>query len=110
MHSWASHTHLIPHVGFRCAHPPMAVPVWSGLYLGWSHPPDLDIFKGTLPQHSLSNVTYIVQVAVNYSYVTPDDGYGNYPKHVEWPCNKIKIVLHLVGHFMCICIHYTYLT
>jgi hypothetical protein len=26
---------------------------------------------------------YVVQVAVNYSYCTPDDGYGKYPKHVE---------------------------
>jgi hypothetical protein len=42
-------------------------------------------------------------VVVNCSYCTPDDGYGKYPKHVEWSCNKIKIlVLHLVGHFVCI--------
>jgi hypothetical protein len=44
---------------------------------------------------------YVVPVAVNYSYCTPDDGHGKYPKHVEWSCNKIKIiVLHLVGHFV----------
>jgi hypothetical protein len=42
-------------------------------------------------------------VAVHCSYCTPDYGYGKYPKHVEWSCNKIKIlVLHLVGYFMCI--------
>jgi hypothetical protein len=26
---------------------------------------------------------YVVPVAVNYSYFTPDDGYGKCPKHVE---------------------------
>jgi hypothetical protein len=42
-------------------------------------------------------------MAVNYSYCTPDDGDGKYPKYVKWSCNKIKIlVLHLVGHFVCI--------
>jgi hypothetical protein len=36
-------------------------------------------------------------------YCTPDDGCGKYPKHVEWYCNKIKLMmLHLVGHFVCI--------
>jgi hypothetical protein len=65
--------------------------------------PDLDIFKRTVPQRSLPNVTYVVAVAVDCSYCIPDDGYGNYPKHAEWSCNKIKIlVMHLVGHFMCI--------
>jgi hypothetical protein len=63
--------------------------------------PNLDIFKRTLPQRSLPNVTYVVPVAVNYSYCTPDDGYGKCPKHVERSCNKIKIVLHFVRHFMC---------
>jgi hypothetical protein len=58
-----------------------------------------------LPQQSLPNVTYVIPVAVNCSYCTPDDGYGKYTKHVEWSCNKIKIVLHLVGHFVCIYIH-----
>jgi hypothetical protein len=29
------------------------------------------------------DVTYVVPVAVNYSYCTPDNGYGKYPKHVE---------------------------
>jgi hypothetical protein len=61
------------------------------------------VFKRTLPQSSRSDVTYVVPVVVNCSYCTPDDGYGTYPKHVEWSCNKIKIlVLHLVGHFLCI--------
>jgi hypothetical protein len=66
-------------------------------------PPDLGQFlKPTLPQGSRSNVTYVAPVTVNCSYCTPDDGYGKYPKHVEW-CNKIKIlVLHLVGHFVCV--------
>jgi hypothetical protein len=60
------------------------------------------VFKPTLPQGSRSDVTYVVPVVVNCSYYTPDDGYGKYPKHVEWSCNKIKIlVLHLVGHFVC---------
>jgi hypothetical protein len=36
-----------------------------------------------LSQRSLPNVTYVVPVAVNCSYSTPDDGYGKYPKHVE---------------------------
>jgi hypothetical protein len=46
---------------------------------------------------------YVVPVAVNCSYCTPDDRYGKYQKHVEWSCNKNKIlVLHLFGHFMCI--------
>jgi hypothetical protein len=58
--------------------------------------------KSILPQLSLPNVTYVVPVAVNYSYCTPNDGYGKYPKQVEGSCNKINIVLHLVGHFMCI--------
>jgi hypothetical protein len=40
------------------------------------------LFKWTLPQRSRPNVTYVVQVVVNYSYCTPDDGCGNYPKHV----------------------------
>jgi hypothetical protein len=35
--------------------------------------PDLYIFKRTLPQHSLPNVTYVVPLAANYSYGTPDD-------------------------------------
>jgi hypothetical protein len=26
---------------------------------------------------------YVVPVAGNYSYCTPDDGYGKYPKHVQ---------------------------
>jgi hypothetical protein len=31
-------------------------------------------------------------------FFTPDDGYGKYPKHVDWSCNKIRIlVLRLVG-------------
>jgi hypothetical protein len=30
-----------------------------------------------------STLQYVVPVAVNYSYCTPDDGYGKYPKHVE---------------------------
>jgi hypothetical protein len=66
-------------------------------------PPDLGQFlKPTLPQSSRSDVTYVVPVVVNCSYCTPDDGYGTCPKHVEWSCNKIKIlVLHLVGHFVC---------
>jgi hypothetical protein len=51
---------------------------------------------------SLTNVTYVAPVAVNYSYCTPDYGYGNYPKHVEWSWNKIKIVFHLVD---ILCIH-----
>jgi hypothetical protein len=63
------------------------------------------VFKPMLPQSSRSNVTYVVPVTVNCSYCTPDDGYGKYSKHVEWSCNKIKIlVLHLVGHFVCISI------
>jgi hypothetical protein len=63
------------------------------------------IFKRTLPQSSRSNVTYDVPVAVNCSYCTTDVGYGKYPKHVEWSCNKIKIlVLHLIGHFVCVCL------
>jgi hypothetical protein len=37
----------------------------------------------TLYGLSLSNVTYVVPVAVNYSYCIPDDGYGKCPKHVE---------------------------
>jgi hypothetical protein len=61
------------------------------------------IFKRTLPQKSRSDVTYVVPVAVNCSYCTPDDGYGKYLKHVEWSCNKIKIlVLNLVGNFVSI--------
>jgi hypothetical protein len=36
-------------------------------------------------------------MAVNCSYFTPDDEYEKYPKHVEWSCNKIKI---LVLHFL----------
>jgi hypothetical protein len=61
------------------------------------------IFKRTLPQSSRPNVTYVVPVAVNCSYCTPDDGYGKYPKHIQWSCNKIKILLlHLVGHFVCV--------
>jgi hypothetical protein len=55
--------------------------------------PDSDILKHTLPQRSLPNITYVVLVAVNCSYCTPDDGYGNYPKHVEWSCNKIQILV-----------------
>jgi hypothetical protein len=48
---------------------------------------------------------HVEPVAVNYSYCTPADWYGKYRKHVEWSCNKIKIlVLHLVGRFMCISI------
>jgi hypothetical protein len=48
---------------------------------------------------------YVVQLAVNCSYCTPDDGYGEYPKHVQSSCNKINIlVLQLFGHFFCICI------
>jgi hypothetical protein len=47
-----------------------------------------------------------VPVAVNYGYcviIWLLYGYGKYPKHVEWSCNKIKIVvLHSAGHFMCI--------
>jgi hypothetical protein len=70
-------------------------------------PPDLVQFlKPTLPQGSRSNVTYVVPVVVNCSYCTPVDGYGKYPNHVESSCNKIKIlVLHLVGHFVCIYIN-----
>jgi hypothetical protein len=61
------------------------------------------VFKPTLPQGSRSDGPYVVPVVVNCSYCTPDDGYGKYPKHVEWTCNKIKIlVLHLVGPFVCI--------
>jgi hypothetical protein len=38
-------------------------------------------------------------VTVNCSYCTPDDGRGERPKHVEWSCNKTKILLlHLVGY------------
>jgi hypothetical protein len=46
-------------------------------------PPDLNIFKRTLPQRSLPNITYVVQIAVNYSCCTPDDGCGKCLKHVE---------------------------
>jgi hypothetical protein len=73
--------------------------------LQWcDQPPDLGQFlKPTLPQGSRVNVTSVVPAVVNCSYCTPDDGYGKCPKHVEWSCNKIKIlVLHLVGHFVCI--------
>jgi hypothetical protein len=85
---------------------------------GWSHhcvwiltqprwcdqPPDhQNFFKRTLQQSLCPSVTYVVPVAVNCGYGTPDSGYRNYPKHVEWSCNKIKIlVLRLVGHFVCI--------
>jgi hypothetical protein len=64
------------------------------------------IFKRTLPQTSRSSVTYIVPVAVNCSYCAPDDGYGMYPKHVKWCCNKIRV---LVSHFLDIsCVYILY--
>jgi hypothetical protein len=43
----------------------------------------IDIFKRISPHSSRPNVTYAIPVAVNFSYCTPDDGYGKYPKHVE---------------------------
>jgi hypothetical protein len=50
-----------------------------------------------------NTLTVVVSHWHNYSYCTPDDGYGKYPKHVQWSCNEIKILtLYLVGHFMCI--------
>jgi hypothetical protein len=65
--------------------------------------PIMDTFKRILPQSLRPNVTYIVPVAVNCSYCTPDDGYRKYPKRVELSCNKIKILVsHLVGHFVSI--------
>jgi hypothetical protein len=39
--------------------------------------------KRIITQRSLPNVTYVVPVAVNYSYCNPDDGCGKYPKHVS---------------------------
>jgi hypothetical protein len=55
--------------------------------------------KWTLPQNLRSNVTYVIPVTLNCSYCTPDDGRGECPKHVEWSCNKTKILLlHLVGY------------
>jgi hypothetical protein len=53
--------------------------------------------------NSYSLFSSVVPMAVNCSYCTSDDGYGMCLKHLEWSCNEIKIlVLHLVGHFMCI--------
>jgi hypothetical protein len=37
-------------------------------------------------------VTCDVPVAIKYSYCTSDDGYGQYPKHVEWFCSKCEWV------------------
>jgi hypothetical protein len=55
--------------------------------------------------YSPYDLCYVRPVAVNCSYCTPDDGHGKYPKHVEWSCNKIKILVwHLVGHFLCVCL------
>jgi hypothetical protein len=57
------------------------------------------IFRYKIPY----TLQYVVPVAVNCSYCTADDGYGKYQKHVEWSCNKFKIlVLCLVGHFVCV--------
>jgi hypothetical protein len=76
---------------------------WVRTTVMWPIARSWTVFKPTLPQGSRSDLTYVVPVVVNCSYCTPDDGYGKYPKHVEWSCNKIKIlVLHLVGHFVCI--------
>jgi hypothetical protein len=80
--------------------------------LSWTaYTPDLGQLLNRRYPGSRSDVTYVVPVAVNCSYCTPDDGYGKYPKHVEWSCNKIKILaLHLVGHFVCIYITCIFLT
>jgi hypothetical protein len=66
-------------------------------------PPDFgQLLKWTLPQNSQSSVTYVIPVTVNCSYCTPSDGHRVFPKHVEWYCNKTKILLlHLVG-YLCI--------
>jgi hypothetical protein len=62
-----------------------------------------NMMKYTIFIENLYTLQYVVPVVVNCSYCTPDDGYEKYQKHVEWSCNKIKIiVLHLVGHFVCI--------
>jgi hypothetical protein len=108
-----SHWHKVCYISERCARVRLKCPNWVDSHITlvltrpWccDYPPDLDIFKWTLPQCSLPNVTYVVPVAVSYSYCTPDNGYRKYPKHVEWSCNKIKLlVLHLVRYFMCILI------
>jgi hypothetical protein len=38
---------------------------------------------------------YVVAFTVNYSYCTPDDGCGKYPKLVEWSCSKTKVLVLL---------------
>jgi uncharacterized membrane protein YhdT len=35
---------------------------------------------------------YVVPVAVNYSYCASHDGYGKYPKRVEWSCISLDIL------------------
>jgi hypothetical protein len=57
------------------------------------------LLKRTLPHNSRSSVTYVIAVTVNCSSCTPDYGRGECPKHVEWSCNKTKIVLlYIVGY------------
>jgi hypothetical protein len=45
-------------------------------------------------------------VALNCSYCTPDDGYRNYPKHVQWSCNEIKIQCCILLDISCMYIRY----
>jgi hypothetical protein len=69
----------------------------------WSHDQPLD------HGHILTDFTYhthdilehmLYQWQETTVYCTPDDGCEKYPKHVEWSCNKTKIIaLHLVGTF-----------
>jgi hypothetical protein len=46
---------------------------------------------------------YVVPVAVSCSYCNPDDGYGKYPKHVEWSCNELKIQVYISLDMLCGC-------
>ena len=87
---------------FGCRpHPSSGVPKTVVTATGTSHMtvqlPQSNVAKWPCWSKVVTQIIWLVPVAVVTVLCTPDDGCGRHSKHVEWFCSKIKYRLHIVA-------------